>query len=82
VQFAGAQVSKRGKEKPGANKKQTLTGPVKVSCHTIWTDLIAARVGPADIDGNLQLCCLPYVRTFLLNRSSIPNTRRGKQTGR
>jgi hypothetical protein len=28
-----------------------LTGPIKVSCHTIGTDLIAAGVNPADIDG-------------------------------
>jgi hypothetical protein len=42
VQFAGAKAWKRGKEKLGANKNQTLTGPIKVSHHIIWTDLTAA----------------------------------------
>jgi hypothetical protein len=51
VQFAGATAGKRGKEKPGGNKKQTLTDPVKVFCHTIWTDSIATGVNPTDRDG-------------------------------
>jgi hypothetical protein len=38
VQFAGAKVGKGGKEKLGANKKQNLTGPVKMSHHIMWTD--------------------------------------------
>jgi hypothetical protein len=48
VQFAGAKTGKGGKEKLGANKKQTLTGPIKVSCHTTCTALIAAGVNPTD----------------------------------
>jgi hypothetical protein len=48
MQFAGAKVGKGGKEKAGYNKKHTLKGPVKVSCHIMWSDLIAAEV---DIDG-------------------------------
>jgi hypothetical protein len=51
VQFAGGKAGKEGKEKSGTNKKQTLTGPIKVSHHTIWTDLIATDINPADIDG-------------------------------
>jgi hypothetical protein len=47
LQIAGAKVGKGGKEKLGANKRQTLTYPVKVSHHTMWTDLIAAGVDPA-----------------------------------
>jgi hypothetical protein len=51
-------VGKRGKEKPGAKKKQTLTGPIKVSRHTIWTDLIAAGIDPTNRQSTTMLFAL------------------------
>jgi hypothetical protein len=58
-----------------------LTGPIKESLHTIWTNVITAQVDSADIDGQSIVMHFALWKAFPNEHKYTNNKWKGEEPG-